>query len=116
MTTEFDDRRQEEQRDTTVATLVHVAGLCFGFFALAFVYLVTDDEFTRENAANALNWHIPVSLAAIVVVGIGIWVNEVAGVVLAVTVAVVTIVVALTASLAAYRGRAWEYPVVPQLI
>lgn len=116
MTANGTGRKPESDRDTTVGALVHVAGLFFGLFALALVYLVADDEFAKANAANALNWHVPLSLVAVVAVGIGIGVSELAGVAIAILVAIATICFALIASVKAHRGRAWEYPIVPQLI
>jgi Chloroplast import component protein (Tic20). len=84
--------------------------------AIAFVYLATDDDFIRKNAMNALHWHVPVSVIAIVVVVFGVVVSEIAGVALAVTLAIATICAALIASMKARNGRAWKYPVVSQLL
>jgi uncharacterized membrane protein len=116
MTANSTESKSDRNQNTTVAALVHIAGLLFGFIAIAFVYLSTDDEFIRENAMNALNWHVPVSLLAIVVVVLGIVVSETAGVALAVTIGIITVCVALIASMKARHGRAWKYPVVPQLL
>jgi uncharacterized membrane protein len=116
MTANATGRKSSPDQNTTIAALVHVAGLFFGFFAIAFVYLVTDDAFAKSNAANALNWHLPLSLIAVIVVIIGITVSELAGVAMAIIIAMATICVALVASMKAYRGRAWKYPIVPQLI
>ncbi len=103
-------------RDTDAAALVHIVGTLFGFVGVTLMYLLTDDRFTKQNAANALNWHVPVSLAAIVVVLIGLGVNELAGVAMAVTLAGATILFALIAALRAYRGDAWEYPLAPRFV
>jgi uncharacterized membrane protein len=116
MTTNVAGKKRNSNQDTTTAALVHVAGLLFGFFAVAFVYLLSDDEFTKVNAANALNWHVPISLVAVLVAIVGIGASELAGVALAILIAVATICLALTASLKAYQGQAWKYPIVPQLI
>jgi uncharacterized Tic20 family protein len=116
MTANTTRRRNSPNQNTTIAALVHVAGLFFGFVAVAFAYLITDDEFTKANAANALNWHVPVSLIAVLVPVIGIAVSEIAGVAIAMIIAVGTICFALMASMKAYRGRAWKYPLVPNVI
>ncbi len=116
MTANVTGKKRNSTRNTTTAALVHIAGLFFGFFAIAFVYLATDDEFAKTNAANALNWHLPLSLIAILVGMIGLGVSELAGVAIAITIAIATICVALIASTKAYKGQAWKYPLVPQLI
>lgn len=111
-----DDGQPSESRDTSVATLVHIAGLFFGFFAIAIIYFTANDTFTRENAANALNWHIPLSLVAILVVLVGIGVNQLVGVVMAMGIVITTICFALIASVKARQDKAWEYPIVPNLV
>ncbi|MDS0260966.1 DUF4870 domain-containing protein [Haloarcula sp. S1CR25-12] len=116
MTANSTGRRNSPNQNTTIAALVHVAGLFFGFVAIAFAYLVTDDEFTKANAANALNWHVPVALIAVPVAVIGVVVSETAGVAIAMIIAIGTICFALIASMKAYRGRAWKYPLVPSVI
>jgi uncharacterized membrane protein len=116
MTATVTGRESNSNQNTTIAALVHVAGLFFGFFAIAFVYLATDDEFTKVNAANALNWHVPLSLIALLVVIIGITVSEPAGVAIAMILALATICFGLIASMKAYRGRAWKYPIAPEII
>ncbi|WP_175507142.1 DUF4870 domain-containing protein [Halostagnicola kamekurae] len=110
-----DNTQPGDTRDTTLAAFVHIAALFFGFFIIALVYFASDDSFARENAANALNWHIPLSLVAILVVFIGLVVNQFAGVVMAVGIGIATVCVALIASVKARQGKAWKYPIVPNL-
>lgn len=116
MTLNATGSKNDHDQSTSVAALVHIAGLLFGFIAIAFVYLATDDDFIRENAMNALHWHVPVSLIAIVVAVLGVVMSEVAGIALAVTLGVATICVALIATIKARNGQAWKYPVVSQLL
>lgn len=116
MTANGTQPKRDSNQDTTTAALVHIAGLLFGFFAISFVYLASDDAFIKENAANALNWHVPLSLVAILVAVIGIGVSEIAGLAIAMIIAIATIGFALIASMNAYQGRAWKYPIVPQMI
>ena len=116
MTANVTERKSHSNQNTTIAALVHIAGLLFGFFALALVYLASDNEFTKSNAANALNWHIPISLVAILVAMIGLGVSELVGVAIALLIATATICFAVIACIKAYEGQAWQYPIVPQLI
>lgn len=105
-----------EGQDTGIATLVHLAGLLFGVAAVAFIYLVSEDEFVRDNATNALNWHIPVSILGILTAVVGIGVSEPVGVAMAMVLAVATVCFAVVAGVKAYRGTAWRYPVSPRLV
>ncbi|MXR52973.1 DUF4870 domain-containing protein [Halovenus sp. WSH3] len=107
---------ETQKGDTLIASLVHAIGLFSGLFGLVFVYLLSDDKFVERNARNALNWHIPLSALTVGIVLIGLAVSELAGVVLAVSAGVVTVSVALLASVRAYYGEAWPYPFVPQLL
>lgn len=116
MTANVTGRKSNSNQDTTIAALVHIVGLFFGLFALVLIYLVSDDEFAKANAANALNWHGPISLMAILVVIIGLGVSELAGVAIAIILVMATICFALIASKKAYQGQAWKYPIVPQII
>lgn len=56
---------QPEER-TIGGILVHPLALFTFFVGPAIVYAVSDNEFTRENARRALNWHVTViALAAV---------------------------------------------------
>ncbi|WP_434531484.1 DUF4870 domain-containing protein (plasmid) [Haloarcula sp. NS06] len=116
MTASATGKESNRNQNTAIAALVHIAGLLFGFFAIAFVYLVSDDNFIKANAANALNWHVPMSLVAVFVAITGIVVGELIGVALAILIAVATICFALIASMKAYQGQAWKYPIFYQMI
>ncbi|MDQ2052639.1 DUF4870 domain-containing protein [Natronolimnohabitans sp. A-GB9] len=45
--------------------LVHVLALFTSFVGPAIMYAISDHEFTRENARNAINWHITVIVLAV---------------------------------------------------
>ncbi len=49
--------------------LVHLLGLITGFFGPGIVYAAANDEYTRENARHALNWHVTVFALMIVAMG-----------------------------------------------
>ena len=46
--------------------LVHLLGLITGFFGPGIVYAVANNEYTRENARHALNWHVTVFALTVV--------------------------------------------------
>ena len=56
---------------SVLGIFIHPITLLTGFFGVgivlaAFVYLLSSHQFTRENARNALNWHLSVFLLALV--------------------------------------------------
>ncbi|SFC51605.1 hypothetical protein SAMN05444422_109181 [Halobiforma haloterrestris] len=46
--------------------LVHLLGLITGFLGPVIVYAAANNEYTRENARHALNWHVTVFVLAVV--------------------------------------------------
>ncbi|MBP1921938.1 putative Tic20 family protein [Halorubrum alkaliphilum] len=46
--------------------LVHFLGLLTGFLGPGVVYVAANNEYTRENARHALNWHVTVFALTIV--------------------------------------------------
>ena len=100
---------QPPTEDTTLAVLAHLSFFAFGIIAPLVIYLVKKDEspFTRHHAAEALNFHITVSLAAIVS---AILIIVLIGVLLLAVVLIAGGVLAVIAALAAGRREAYRYP------
>jgi len=48
---------QSDNRSTG-GIIVHILALFTSFVGPAIMYAIFDNEFTRENARNAINWHI----------------------------------------------------------
>lgn len=115
--------------------LVHGIALFTGFIGAGLVYVVSDNEFTKANARNALNWHVSVfalflvaltlfilgaddvtiltyEFDAILPEPLGLIVFLIGAVVLAIAIlaAFLTIVFALIATGKAIAGTAWGYP------
>lgn len=123
-----------------LAIFVHLVALVasafgFGFIVAAFVYSVSDHEYTRENARHALNWHLFVTayftglvVAALLVIGVGNLVSPpdlimlvpllvvVVGIGVAVLLTFATVAFALVATVKAIFGDAWTYPIAPELV
>jgi uncharacterized Tic20 family protein len=55
---------------TLSGVLVHLLGLPLGVFGPGVVYLLSNRDFTRENARNAVNWHLSVLAVSFVAFGI----------------------------------------------
>ena len=117
--------------------LVHFFSLLLGFFGAGLVYLLSSHRFTRENARNALNWHLSVFLVAVIGlvmfflgaddVSAGGETVELASILpaaidtifalagwlllfIAVIGAVLTLIFAIIATAKAIYGSAWKYP------
>lgn len=95
--------------DTTWGILVHLSYFVAGILAPLVVYLVKKDSspFVRAHAAEALNFHLTLTLAAIVS---AILVIVIIGFFLLLAVFVVGAVFAVLAAVAAGRGQEYRYP------
>ena len=100
---------QPQPEDTTWAVLAHLSFFAFGLIAPLVIYLVKKDEspFTRHHAAEALNFHITVTIAAIVS---AVLLLVLVGFVLLPVVLIGGAVLAIVAALAAGRREAYRYP------
>lgn len=100
---------QQPAEDTTLAVLAHLSFFAFGLIGPLVIYLVKKDEspFTRHHAAEAFNFHITVTLAAIVS---AILIIVLIGILLLIVVLVGGAVLAIVAALAAGRREAYRYP------
>lgn len=115
---------------TLTGIFVHLLGLLTGFVAPAVVYLVSDSEFTRANARNALDWQLfyfALTAASLLLFGVAfvadaVLPDAVTFVFLLVAVAAFFLVgivglldfaFAFVATGKAIFGTAWEYPVAP---
>ncbi|MBK5306570.1 MAG: DUF4870 domain-containing protein [Frankiaceae bacterium] len=100
---------QPQAEDTTWAVLAHLSFFAFGLIAPLVIYLVKKDEsaFTRHHAAEALNFHITFTIAAIVS---GILILVLIGVLLLVVIFIAGAVYAILAALAAGRREPYRYP------
>ena len=100
---------QPQPEDTTWAVLAHLSYFVFGLIAPLVIYLVKKDEspFTRQHAAEALNFHITLLIAAIVS---GILILVLIGVLLLIVLFIGGAVYAILAALAAGRREPYRYP------
>jgi uncharacterized Tic20 family protein len=100
---------QPQPEDTTWAVLSHLSFFAFGLIAPLIVYLIKKDEspFTRHHAAEALNFHITLMIAAIVSF---VLVFVVVGIFLLAIVFIGGAVLAIIAALAAGRREPYRYP------
>ena len=100
---------QPQAEDTTWAVLAHLSIFAFALLAPLVIYLVKKDEspFTRHHAAEALNFHITLTIAAIVSV---ILIFVVVGIFLLLALVIAGPVLGIIAAIAASRRQPYRYP------
>lgn len=95
------------RNDDVLAPLVHVLALFFWIFAPLVVFIVTEDEFVKRNAANALNWQISYAVYVLISAFLVIFV---VGILTAVLVGLMNLIFCVVAAVKAADGEAWKYP------
>lgn len=90
--------------------LAHLGGLLLGFVAPLICYLVLKDRgpFVREHSATALNFQLTILIGYLVGV---VLVFAFIGVLIVPAVAVLALVFSIIASIKAYKGEWYRYPV-----
>lgn len=98
----------------TIATLIHVGGIFFGFIPALVIYLVKqDDPFVRHHSAQALNFEITLVIAYFVCF---ILFFVLIGFLLIFVVLIGSFVLHIVAAVAANRGEYFRYPFTLQLV
>lgn len=108
---------------TTMSTLVHLIALVSGVVGAGVVALFSENESTKVNARNALNWQLAVFGAAIVATVIAFGLGELVTDLFVIPAALLIIIVSflnfvfcLLATHKAIHGEAWEYPFAPNFV
>lgn len=99
--------------DTTMAAITHLLALFTWLIGPLVVLFVTDDEFVKENARNAINWQISLTIYSIVsslliLLGIGLLLIAVLG--------LLDLIFIVVATVKASDGEAWSYPITIDLL
>ena len=90
-----------------IAAVAHIAGFATLIVGPFLIYLLVDDEFAKENAANALNWQIIVFVFMIVP---GILAFSTIGFMIIPVVLLLNLVFCLMAAVKAINGETRPYP------
>lgn len=96
------------EEDRTLGILTHVLGIFTGLLGPLLVYLIADDEFTKENARNALNWQISLTIYSIISIVLMI---VLIGFLLIPVLILLNLVFCIMAAVKASDGEIWEYPI-----
>lgn len=104
---------REGESDTTLAAITHVLALFTWLIGPLIVYLVTDDPFVKENAANATNWQIMFSIYLIVSF---VLVFVLVGILFLIILPLLDLAFIIIAAIKAGEGEAWTYPLTPSIL
>ncbi|ELY55878.1 DUF4870 domain-containing protein [Natronolimnohabitans innermongolicus] len=103
----------ERKNGTTLAGITHALALFTWVFGPLIVLVVTDDEFAAENAKNAVNWQLMLTIYLLVSM---LLTAVLVGFVFLFVLPILNIVVCVVAAIKALDGDAWTYPATPRLL
>lgn len=103
----------ESDADTTIAAVTHIVALFTWIIGPIIILVASDDEFVVENARNALNWQIILTVyllisAILIIVLIGAF--------LLFIFAILDMIFCIIAAVKAADGEAWKYPITPDIV
>jgi uncharacterized Tic20 family protein len=99
--------------NTTMGALTHLLALVTWILGPLVVYIVTEDDFVKENSRNALNWQIAFTLYTIVSAFLALLLI---GFVFLAVLGILNLVFCVVAAVKASDGETWEYPITPSLL
>ncbi|WP_434521726.1 DUF4870 domain-containing protein [Halorubrum sp. AS12] len=103
----------EPDGDTTMAAITHILALFTWVVGPLVVYVVTDDAFVKENARNAINWQIWLTVYSLIALAlVFLFVGFLALPVLGLLDTVFVVIAAVKAA----DGEAWSYPLTIDLL
>ena len=99
--------------DTTLAAITHVLALFTWVLGPLVVLFVSEDEFVTENARNALNWQLSLTLYSLVSL---VLVFLLVGIPVLLVLGVLDTVFIVVAAVKAAEGEAWSYPITVDVV
>lgn len=103
----------DESQNTGLAAATHIIALVASILGPLIIYMMADDEFVKDNAANALNWQLMFLLYMFVSF---ILIFFVIGLVLLPILVLLDFIFCVVAAIKASNGEAWSYPITPDII
>ncbi|WP_459877846.1 DUF4870 domain-containing protein [Halorubrum gandharaense] len=110
----------DSTQNSPLATGVHLIGIFTGLVGAGLVYFISDNEFTKRNAKNALNWQIFFTVSFIVLLLVAMldtFFTVLIGI-LGITLLffILNPAFCIWAAYMANQGKDWKYPIAPQFI
>jgi hypothetical protein len=108
------------KRRTIAGVIVHGFALLFGIFGAGPAYLLSNSDFSKSNAKNALNWQLFYILSVVVLFAVAFLIEvNIVGFVALLLIFVITALdlgFCLYATYKALHGTAWDYPLAPSFV
>lgn len=105
MDNSYDSKPSQDNK--TVAALTHILGFLTWIFGPIIVYFASDDDFVKENAANAFSWQIFLT----VYISISfLLIFFIVGLISMFLLPVLNLVFCTVATIKAMEGESWKYP------
>lgn len=102
-----------QDKNTTLALVSHLLGLVTWIFGPLVLYLVSDDEFVKKNAAQAFNWQFMLSLYLAISFALTFLLIGFIGFLIF---PVLDVIFCVIAAVKASKGEEWNYPITIQLL
>jgi uncharacterized Tic20 family protein len=99
--------------DTGMAVLAHILALFTGFLGPLIIMLAADDDFAEQNARNALNFQIMLTIGYFVAF---VLTFVLIGLLLFPILMLLHLVFCVIAAAKANNGEAWKYPLTPDIV
>lgn len=103
-----EDATFPDSDSTGLAALTHVIAYFTWIVGPAVVYIVTEEEYVKENAANAFNWQLSFFIYMLISMVLTV---ILIGFLFALVLALLDIVFCVIAAIKAADGETWEYPI-----
>lgn len=107
------DLNKSETGNKSIAALTHILGLLTGILGPALVYILSDDEFVKENAARSITWQIFFTIYLFISLFMSIFFL---GLIFIPIIVIADLVFSVMATVKASNGSAWKYPLTTDLI
>lgn len=95
------------QNDKTLGILSHVLAIFTWILGPLIIYLATQDKFAKDNAREALNWQISITIYYIISF---VLIIILVGILLMVALGVINLVFCILAAVKASDNQVWNYP------
>lgn len=107
------DLNKSSSGNKSIAALTHILGLLTGVLGPALVYILSDDEFVKENAARSITWQIFFTIYLFVSLFMSVFFL---GLIFIPLIAIADLLFSIIATVKASNGIAWKYPLTTDLI
>lgn len=104
---------KDKSEEDSLAVVVHILGLLTWILGPMIVYLISDDEFVKENAGMALSWQLYFTLYNLLSV---ILLFFAVGFVFLALLPFINIVFCSIGAIKASDGKVWRYPLTTNLL